>query len=320
MPCGRITGTGSGLPERVMTNADMEKLVDTSDQWIRERTGITQRHIASDEETTSSLAETAARNALSAAGLEPGDLDMIVMGTTTPDQLFPNAAVLLQSRLGIGGIPAFTLEAACTSFLYALSVADKFIRCGEARRILVVGAEKLSPLVDWTDRSTCVLFGDGAGAVVLEADDEPGVIATRLHADGQYRDLLYFPAGVGRNFPRVSDSRIQMKGNEVFRVAVKSLGEASRAILEDQGIGRDDIDWFIPHQANVRIIHATARKLDMPAERIVISVDQHGNTSAASIPLALDLAVRDGRIQRGQLLLMTSFGAGFTWGAALVRM
>ncbi|HYW93246.1 MAG TPA: beta-ketoacyl-ACP synthase III [Gammaproteobacteria bacterium] len=315
----RILGTGRCLPRTIVTNQDLVKTIDTSDQWIRERSGIRQRHIAADDETTTDLAEGAARNALEAAGIEPEELDLIVFGTTTPDQIFPNSGVILQSKLGIAGIPAFSLEAACTGFIYALSVADKFVRTGDARCALVIGAERISALVDWSDRSTCVLFGDGAGAVVLGLDEEPGVLATHLHADGTYKDLLYFPAGPGKDFRRTSDSHVMMKGNEVFRVAVTQLGKVVEETLERNHLDKEDIDWLIPHQANIRIIQATAKKLQIPMERVVVTVDQHANTSAASVPMALDVAVRDGRVRRGQTLLLEAFGGGFTWGSALVR-
>ncbi|MDY6941752.1 MAG: beta-ketoacyl-ACP synthase III [Pseudomonadota bacterium] len=315
----RIVATGSYLPKRVLTNAELEKMVDTSDQWIRERTGIVERRIADDEETVSWMSEKAARQALESAGLQPEDLDMIILGTTTPDQIFPNSAVLLQEKLGVKDIPAFTLEAACSSFIYALSVADKFMRSGEVNRILVLGAEKITPLLDWDDRGTCVLFGDGAGAVILEASEEPGIVGTHIHADGRYKDLLYFPSGVGRNFRHMENDFLQMKGNEVFKVAVTTLGRTVEECLEKHQLDKTDIDWLIPHQANIRIIQATARRLGMSMEQVIVTVAEHGNTSAASVPLALDVAVRDGRVKRGDLLLLEAFGAGFTWGSALVR-
>jgi 3-oxoacyl-[acyl-carrier-protein] synthase-3 len=317
MQYSRIVGTGSYLPERVVTNADLEALVDTTDAWIRERTGIEKRHMVRDGETCCDLAEAAARRALEAAGVAASELDMIVVATTTPDQFFPSTACLLQQRLGVHGCPAFDLQAVCTGFIYAVSVADKFIRTGSARRVLVVGAETLSRVLDWTDRGTCVLFGDGAGAVVLEAADEPGIVSTHLHADGAYKDLLQIPGGLG-NGDRTR-AFMEMKGNEVFRVAVTTLGRIVDETLEANGLNKSDIDWLIPHQANIRIIQATARKLDLPMERVVVTVAEHGNTSAASIPLAFDQAVRDGRIRRGELLLMEAFGGGFTWGSVLVR-
>ncbi len=313
----RILGTGSFLPARTMTNADLEAIVDTTATWIFERTGIEKRHLVSEGETCCDLAEAAARRALDAAGLQPSDIDLIIVATTTPDQFFPSTACLLQQRLGVRGCPAFDLQAVCTGFVYAVGVADKFIRTGAAKRALVVGAETLSRILNWEDRGTCVLFGDGAGAVVLEAADEPGIISTHLHADGAYKDLLQVPGGIGNGHP---DARfMEMKGNEVFRVAVTTLGRIVDETLEAAGLAKSDIDWLIPHQANIRIIQATARKLDLPMERVVVTVAEHGNTSAASIPLAFDQAVRDGRIQRGELLLMEAFGGGFTWGSVLVR-
>ena len=313
----RIAGTGSYLPERVVTNFDLEKMVDTSDEWIRTRTGIERRHIAADGETTVDLAEFAARRALDAAGVAPGDVDFIAFGTTTPDLVFPNCGVLLQARLGCRNVPAFSVETACAGFMYALSIADKYVRCGEAKRALVIGAETLSRITDWTDRSTAVLFADGAGAVVLEPGSEPGVLSTHLHADGQYKDLLYCGGGVSKGF--TDKLAITMAGNEVFKVAVTKLGQAVDETLAANGLDRSALDWLVPHQANIRIIQATARKLDLPMERVIVTVQEHGNTSAASVPLALDVAVRDGRIKRGDLLLLEAFGGGFTWGSALVR-
>ncbi|MFZ0788763.1 MAG: beta-ketoacyl-ACP synthase III [Chromatiaceae bacterium] len=317
MNYSRIVGTGSYLPERVMTNAELESVVDTTDAWIRERTGIEKRHLVSEGETCCDLAERASRLALEAAGIAAADLDLIIVATTTPDQFFPSTACLLQQRLDVHGCAAFDLQAVCTGFVYALGVADKFIRTGSARRALVVGSETLSRVLDWTDRGTCVLFGDGAGAVVLEAADAPGIISTHLHADGAYKDLLQIPGGLGNG--DCTHAYMEMKGTEVFRVAVTTLGRIVDETLEANGLKKSDIDWLIPHQANIRIIQATARKLDMPMERVVVTVAEHGNTSAASVPLALDQAVRDGRIQRGEMLLMEAFGGGFTWGSALVR-
>jgi 3-oxoacyl-[acyl-carrier-protein] synthase-3 len=317
----RIAGTGRYLPERVLTNAELEKMVDTTDEWIRTRTGIERRHIAAEDETTCDMAEQASREAMSAAGVSAADIDLVVVGTTTPDQIFPNVGCLLQARLGIHGCAAFSVEAACTGFIYALGIADKFIRTGSARTALVIGAETISRMVDWTDRSTCVLFGDGAGAVVLTASDEEGVISTHLHADGKYKDLLYFPSGVSKkaeNFLSGQDTLV-MRGNEVFKVAVSTLGRIVDETLEANNLDKHDIDWLIPHQANMRIINATARKLDMPIDRVIVTVQEHGNTSTASVPMALDLAIRDGRIQRGDLLLLEAFGGGFTWGSALIR-
>lgn len=317
----RIAGTGRGLPERIVTNADLEKMVETSDEWIRSRTGIERRHIVADDETNLDLCERAARNAMEMAGVGPADIDFVIVGTTSPDQVFPNMGCLLQQRLGIGGPPALSIEAACTGFIYALNITEKFIRTGAAKCALVVGGETLSRMVDWTDRGTCVLFGDGAGAVVLQASDEPGIISTHLHADGQYADLLYFPSGVSKKPADFHARRdyIQMKGSEVFKVAVTKLGEIVVEALAANNMSGDDIDWLIPHQANLRIIEATARKLKMPMERVVLTVQDHGNTSTASVPMALDVAVRDGRIKRGQTLMLEAFGGGFTWGAALIK-
>jgi len=317
----RISGTGRCLPERILTNAELEKMVDTTDEWIRSRTGIERRHIAADDQTTLDLAEGAARQAMEAAGVEPGEIDFLVVGTTTPDVVFPNLGCLLQERLGIGGFAAFSLEAACSGFIYALSIADQFIVGGKAKRALVIGAETLSRITDWTDRATCVIFGDGAGAVVLETSAEPGVISTHLRADGQYKDLLYCPYGTSRK-QQPEDKEgpfIHMKGNEVFKVAVKRLESIVDETMAANNLEHGSIDWLIPHQANLRIIQLTARRLDMPMEKVVLTVQDHGNTSAASVPMALDVAVRDGRVKRGDLLMLESFGGGFTWGAALIR-
>ena len=318
----RILGTGSYLPDRVLSNADLEQMVDTTDDWIRSRTGIERRHLAADNQTTCDLAEIAARRAMQAAGVSPSDIDLIALGTTTPDQVFPNTACLLQSRLKISGPPAIQVEAACTGFIYALSIADKFIRLGEAKCALVIGAETLSRLVDWSDRGTCVLFGDGAGAVILGPSELQGVISTHLHANGEYADLLFYPTGPSRkhNAAVAHQSAIHMKGAEVFKVAVNTLAAVVEEALRARGLEKSAIDWLVPHQANLRLIEAVARKLDLPQERVIITVREHGNTSAASIPLALDCAVRDGRLKPGQLLALEAFGGGFTWGAALVRL
>ena len=316
-----IAGTGSYLPKKILTNADIEKLVDTSDEWIRTRTGIEQRHVVEEGETTTDLAEQAALRAMQAAGVGPGDIDLICVGTTTPDLVFPNVGTLLQSRLGIHGCPAFSLEAACASFVYALSVAEKFVLTGAANCALVIGADTLTRIVDWTDRSTCVLFADGAGAVILKPSAQPGILSTHLHADGRYKDLLQFPDGVSSGFKLVREGRagVQMKGNEVYKVAVNTLGNLVTETLAANGVAQGEVDWLIPHQANIRIIEAIARKLDMPRERVIVTIRTQGNTSAASVPLALDTGIRDGRIKRGQLLLLEAFGGGFTWGSALIR-
>lgn len=317
----RIVGTGSYLPERVVSNAELEKMVDTSDAWIRERTGIRQRHIAAEGEFTLDLAEKAARQALDAAGIATADIDLIIVATTTADQVFPSTACLLQSRLGCSGCPAFDIQAVCTGFVYALSVADQFMRNGNAKTALVLGAETFSRIIDWTDRNTCVLFGDGAGAVVLRRDSSPGILSTHLHADGDYASLLQVPKGVSNNLPAVQSGTayVEMAGSEVFRMAVKTLGRIVDETLEANELQKSDVDWLVPHQANHRIIAATARKLGMPMEKVVQTVGEHGNTSAASIPLALDVAVRDGRIKSGDTILMEGFGGGFTWGSALVN-
>ncbi len=318
----RIAGTGSYLPHKVITNADLEKLVDTSDEWIASRTGIRERRMAATGETTGDLAFEAAQRALAAAGVQAGELDLIVLGTTTPDLIFPATACLLQHRLGANGCAAFDVNAACSGFMYALAVADQFIRSGSVRKALVVGAETLTRMLDYGDRSTCVLFGDGAGAVVLEASDQPGIITTRLHADGGYKHLLYNPVGVSAGFQLDQPNagvRVMMTGNEVFKVAVKTLDRMVGETLEAAGMRESDIDWLIPHQANLRIIEATARRLKLPMERVIVTVDRHGNTSSGSVPLALDEAVRSGKVQRGQTLLLEAFGGGFTWASALLR-
>jgi len=317
----KITATGGYLPEKVVTNHDLEKLVDTSDQWIRERTGIEKRHIAADNQTTCDLAEAAARRAMDMAGKGADDIDLIIVATTTPDRIFPSTACLLQQRLDIHGCAAFDIQAVCTGFVYALGVADKFVRAGTAKCALVVGAETLSRIVDWTDRSTCVLFGDGAGAVILEASDEAGIMSTHLHADGSYEHLLTVPAGVSQGYKQLQsrEAFLLMKGNEVFKMAVNTLGQIVDETLQANNLEKSDIDWLIPHQANIRIIKATAKKLKMSMDHVVVTVDQHGNTSAASVPLALDTAVRDGRIQHGETILLEAFGGGFTWGSALLK-
>jgi 3-oxoacyl-[acyl-carrier-protein] synthase-3 len=317
----RIAGTGGYLPETILTNDDIARTVDTSDEWIVERTGIRQRRIATKAETASSMAEIASRQALKAAQLEPKDVDLIVLATSSPDRIFPSTACLLQHRLGIGDrCAAFDVQAACSGFVFALSVADQYIRAGAAKRVLVVGSEINSRVIDWTDRSTCILFGDGAGAVVLEASAQPGILSTHIHSDGQYKDLLYLPNPAfegddGEDCERI----IQMNGNEVFKIAVNTLGSIVSETLAANNLQQSDIDWLVPHQANIRIIAATAKKLKMPMERVVVTIENQGNTSSASIPLALNEAVRDNRIQRGQTVLMEAFGGGFAWGSALIR-
>lgn len=321
MTYSRIAGTGRYLPEKVLTNFDLEKMVDTSDEWIRTRTGVERRHTCAPDETTSDMCVAAAKVAMESAGVGPADIDMVIIGTTTPDLIFPNIATLVQHRLGIPACPAIGLEAACTGFIYALSTADKFIKAGETKRALVIGAECITKLVDWSDRNTCVLFGDGAGAVILEASDEQGIIGCHLGADGQYRELLYYPVGASRDLYKAGTDEvgIMMAGREVFKVAVNTLGDVAEKALEAAGVSQDELDWLIPHQANIRIIQATAKRLGLPMEKVILTVQDHGNTSAASVPMALDVAVRDGRVQRGQLVLMEAFGGGFTWGSALMR-
>ncbi|MDH3757945.1 MAG: ketoacyl-ACP synthase III [Gammaproteobacteria bacterium] len=321
MTYSRIAGTGSYLPEKVVTNSDLEKVMDTSDEWIQERTGIKRRHIAADDQATSDLALAAANEALDMAGLAAEDIDLIIIATTTPDKVFPGTACIVQRRLGIRGCGAFDIQAACSGFVYGLDLADRHIRTGGGKNVLVIGAETLSRLTNWEDRTTAVLFGDGAGAVVLQETDEPGIISTHIHADGQYEDLLQVPQGVsqGYDITRAGEAFIQMNGNAVFRRAVATLDSIARETLDKNNIDKHDLDWFVPHQANMRIITAAAKKLDMPMERVIVTVDEHANTSAASIPLAFDVAVRDGRIKRGELLLFEAFGAGFTWGSTLLR-
>jgi 3-oxoacyl-[acyl-carrier-protein] synthase III len=319
----RIAGTGSYLPEKVLTNDDLSQMVDTSDEWIRSRTGIRERHIAAPGQTAGDLGYEAALKAIAAAGINAAELDMIVVGTTTPDLIFPSTACLIQARLGAVGCAALDVNAACSGFVYALSVADKFIRCGDAKTVLVIGTETLSRIVDWTERTTCVLFGDGAGAVVLRADADTGILGTHLHADGSKKELLWNPVGIstglanGSGDPAVGG--IQMKGSEVFKYAVKALDAVVDETLDANGLGKGDLDWLIPHQANLRIIEATAKRLELSMDQVVVTVDIHGNTSSASVPMALDVAVRSGRVQRGQLLLLEAFGGGFTWGSALLR-
>ncbi len=314
----RIAGTGSYLPEKFLTNIDLESMVETSDEWITDRTGIKKRHIAGDDETTTDLAYFAAKNAISAAGIKPRDIDIIIVATTTPTRIFPSTAALVQQKLGIHGCPAFDIQAVCTGFVYALTVADKFIKSGSAKNVLVIGAETLSRIVDWTDRNTCVLFGDGAGAVVLQASAEPGIMSTHIHCDGSFNELLHVPTGPGSAITE-DPAYIEMQGNDVFKIAVKTLSKIVDETLAANQLNKHDIDWLIPHQANIRIIAATAKKLSMSMDSVVVTVQDHGNTSAASIPLALDVAVRDGRIKRGETLLFEAFGGGFTWGSALIK-
>ena len=318
MTYARIIGTGSYLPEYILTNAELEKRVDTSDEWIVSRTGIRERHIAAENETTSDLATAAARAAIEAAGIEPNQIDLILVATTTPDFIFPSTACLVQQKLGItNACPAFDIQAVCSGFVYALTTANQFIRSGMCKYVLVIGAETLSRITDWSDRSNCILWGDGAGAVVLQVSSEPGIISTHIHADGRHEKLLKVPAGPSAGY--ANQKTIQMEGNAVFKMAVNTLDAIVDETLNENGMKKTQIDWLVPHQANIRIIQATAKKLAISMDHVVVTVAEHGNTSAASVPLALDTAVRDGRIQRGNIVLMEAFGGGFTWGSVLVK-
>jgi 3-oxoacyl-[acyl-carrier-protein] synthase III len=312
----RIAGTGSYLPQKILTNAELEGMVDTTDEWIFTRTGIRQRHIVADDEYSSDMAEQAARRAIESAGIAARDIDLIIVATTTPDRIFPSTACLLQHKLGIAGCAAFDVQAVCSGFVYAISTADQFIRSGTAKCALVVGADTMSRITDWTDRSNCILWGDGAGAVILAANNEPGIISTHLHADGSYNNLLHVPCGAKNQDCKPT---IQMEGNAVFKMAVNTLDAIVDETLGANGMEKAHVDWLVPHQANIRIIQATAKKLGMSMDQVVVTVGEHGNTSAASIPLALDVAVRDGRIKRGETLLMEAFGGGFTWGSVLLK-
>jgi 3-oxoacyl-[acyl-carrier-protein] synthase III len=314
----RIIGTGSYLPERVLTNQDLEKMVDTSDDWIRTRTGITQRHIAREDQSASDLAMLASLNAMAAAGVTSKDIDLIIVATTTPDMVFPSTACILQDKLGVENCPAFDVQAVCSGFVYALATADMFVSSGKCRNALVVGSEIYSRILDWNDRSTCVLFGDGAGAVVLSQSNEPGILSSHLHASGTYRDVLSVPGSISGGTIR-GNPYINMDGGAVFKFAVKVLEDVVHEAVAKNQLQTSDIDWLIPHQANIRIIRSTAQKLGISLDKVVITVDKHGNTSAASIPLALDIAVRDGRIHKDQLVMLEGVGGGFTWGAVLLR-
>jgi 3-oxoacyl-[acyl-carrier-protein] synthase-3 len=322
MTYSRIAGTGRYLPERIMTNFELEKIVDTSDEWIRTRTGVERRHVVSEDQTTSDMCVEAAKVAIDDAGVDVSEIDLVITGTTTPDLIFPNISTLIQHQLGIPACTAFSLEAACTGFIYALSMADKFIRLGESKCALIMGAECITKLLDWNDRNTCVLFGDGAGAVIVKPSEEPGILSCHLGADGQYRDLLYYPVGASRQLEKAGtdEAAIQMTGNEVFKVAVKTLGGIATETLEKAGVDKSELDWLIPHQANIRIIQATAKRLGLPMEKVMLTVQDHGNTSAASVPMALDVGIRDGRVKKSQLILMEAFGGGFTWGSVLMRL
>ncbi len=319
MKYSKILGMGSYLPEKVLTNADLEKMVDTTDAWITDRTGIKKRHIAADDQSASDLGFEAAKNAIANSGIEAKDIDMIIVGTATPDKMFPSVACYIGHALGIGGVPAFDITTACPGFVYGLSIADQFIKTGHRKNVLVVGTEVLSRLVNWDDRSTCVIFGDGAGAAVVTASEEPGILSTHIHADGGYGDLLYCNNGLRGQLGEFPEPQIVMRGNEVFKVAVKTLSQIVDETLEANNMQKEDIDWLIPHQANIRIIQATAKKLGASMDKVVVAVDRHGNTSSASIPLAMCEAIEDGRIKRGDVCLLESFGGGFTWGSALIR-
>ena len=318
----RITGTGSYLPKKVLTNKDLEKFLDTTEEWIFSRSGIRQRHIAAEGEFTSDLAEVASREALKSAGRQASDVDLIVVATTTADQVFPSTACLLQNRLDIHGCPAFDVQAVCAGFLYAMDVAYRYVVTGASRCALVVGAETFSRILNWEDRSTCVLFGDGAGAMLLEAADSPGILSSHIHADGAFKDLLCVPVGVSTAYQELLDGRAytEMQGKEVFRWAVSTLGDAVIEILESNGIHQSEIDWLVPHQANIRIIKAIAKRLELSMDQVVVTIDQHGNTSAASVPLAFDVAIKDGRIKSGDKIIFEAFGGGFTWGSMLVQI
>ncbi len=317
----RITGTGSYLPDRVLDNHELAEMVNTSDDWIFSRSGIRQRHIAAPDEFTCDLGVQAAERALESAQRNPEDIDLVIVATTTADQVFPSTACLVQERLGIRGGPAFDVQAVCAGFVYALDVAHRYIQTGGSKCALVIGAETFSRILNWTDRSTCVLFGDGAGAMVIEASDSPGIISSHLHADGAYKDLLCVPIGVSTAYDQVvqREAFTEMKGKEVFRWAVSALGDAVVEALDANNLTEKDIDWLVPHQANIRIIQAIARRVDMNLDKVVVTIERHGNTSAASVPLAFDEAVRDGRIRRGQNIIFEAFGGGFAWGSMLVR-
>jgi 3-oxoacyl-[acyl-carrier-protein] synthase-3 len=315
----RIIGTGGYLPEMVRTNHDIAKKIDTSDEWIRERTGIEERRIAAPDETASSMAEISSRQAIEAAGIDPGSIDLIIVATSSPDRIFPSTACLLQHKLGIKGCAAFDVQAACSGFIYAFSIADQFIRAGSAKRALVIGSEVNSRIIDWEDRGTAIIFGDGSGTVLLEASEEPGVLSTHLNSDGQHNELLYIPNPIGGQGESGDKAQMRMAGNEVFKVAVNTLGKIVDETLAANNMEKSDVDWLVPHQANMRIIKATAKKLKMPMEQVVVTIEKQGNTSAASVPLALDAAIRDGRIKRGQTILLEAFGGGFVWGSALLK-
>jgi len=316
----KITGTGSYLPEKIVTNKDFESIIDTTDEWIFARTGIKQRHVLAEHESSSSMAEIAAKKALEAAGIKASEIDLIIVGTSTPDKTFPSTACLLQNLLGAGDCAAFDVQAACSGFIYGLGIAHQFIKAGGAKKALVIGSEANSRILNMADRSTCVIFGDGAGAVVLEASEEQGVLSTHLHTDGQYQDMLFVNNPIKDQKQHGEQAYMTMLGNDVYKVAVKTLGRIVDETLDANNMQKSDVDWLIPHQANIRIISSVAKKLNMPMEKVVLTIENQGNTSAASIPLALDLAIRDGRVKPNDVVLMEAFGGGFVWGSALVRM
>ena len=312
----KITGTGSYLPEKILSNLDLEKMFETTDEWITTRTGIKERHIVSADQYTSDLAVEASKQAIEASGIDSNKIDLIIVATTTPDKIFPSTACIVQTKLGLSLCPAFDIQAVCSGFVYALSVADNFIKTGAAKCVLVIGADSMSRITDYSDRSNAILWGDGGGAVILEASDQPGILSTHIHADGSYEKLLHVPSGVSH---QKGKSTIEMQGNQVFKIAVNTLDSIVDETLEMNHLDKSDIDWLVPHQANIRILEATAKKLNMSMDRVVVTIDRHGNTSAASIPLALDTAIREHKIKRGETLLMEAFGGGFTWGSALIK-
>ncbi|PCH85895.1 MAG: 3-oxoacyl-ACP synthase [Piscirickettsiaceae bacterium] len=316
----KITGTGSYLPEKVVTNKEFESIIDTTDEWIFARTGIRQRHVVAEHETSSSMAEIAANHALQAAGIDASDIDLIIVGTSSPDKTFPSTACILQHKLGAGDCAAFDVQAACSGFIYGLGIAHQFIKAGGAKKALVIGSEANSRILDMSDRGTCVIFGDGAGAVVVEASDDKGILSTHLHTDGQYQDMLYINNPIKDQKQHGEQSYMWMLGNDVYKVAVKTLGRIVDETLDANNMQKSDVDWLIPHQANIRIISSVAKRLNMPMEKVVLTIENQGNTSAASIPLALDMAIRDGRVKPNDVVLMEAFGGGFVWGSALVRM
>ena len=312
----KIIGTGSYLPEKILNNRDLEKMFETTDEWITTRTGIKERHIVSAHQYTSDLAVEAAKKAIEASGINANKIDLIIVATTTPDKIFPSTACIVQTKLGLSLCPAFDIQAVCSGFVYALSVADNFIKTGAAKCVLVIGADTMSRITDYSDRSNAILWGDGAGAIILEASDQPGILSTHIHADGSYEKLLHVPSGVSHQKGKAT---IEMQGNQVFKIAVNTLDSIVDETLEMNQLEKSDIDWLVPHQANIRILEATAKKLNMSMDRVIVTIDRHGNTSAASIPLALDTAIREHKIKRGETLLMEAFGGGFTWGSALIK-